>query len=73
VTASFVYLRPHGPGGRYAGHYGKAWLDGTAAQIRRWMRGGRDVYCYFDNDQKSAAPADAAKLIAAVGPAARSP
>jgi uncharacterized protein YecE (DUF72 family) len=33
-----------------------------ARRIRSWKRQGCDVYVYFDNDQKSAAPADALKL-----------
>jgi uncharacterized protein YecE (DUF72 family) len=63
VTASFVYVRPHGPGGRYAGNYDEAWMDETARRMAAWRAEGRDVYCFFDNDQKSAAPADAAHLI----------
>ncbi|HET9208084.1 MAG TPA: DUF72 domain-containing protein, partial [Burkholderiaceae bacterium] len=30
-------------------------------------RGGRDVYCYFDNDVKVHAPYDAAQLAARLG------
>lgn len=69
VTASFVYLRPHGPGGRYAGRYDERWMRQTARDIVRWRGEGRDVYCFFDNDQKSAAPLDARRLIEAVKPA----
>lgn len=61
-TADFVYVRGHGPGGRYRGHYPPAVLAEWARRIKSWKRGGRDVYVYFDNDQKSAAPADALKL-----------
>ena len=32
-----------------------------------WHRQKRDVYVYFDNDQKSAAPADAAALREMIG------
>ncbi len=63
VTASFVYVRGHGPGGAYKDHYSEATLRRWAADIRRWKRGRRDVYVYFDNDQKSAAPADALRLM----------
>lgn len=63
VTASFVYLRGHGPTGRYRGHYSESTLREWARKIRTWRRGRRDVYVYFDNDQKSAAPADALKLM----------
>jgi uncharacterized protein YecE (DUF72 family) len=59
-TADFVYIRGHGPTGRYKGHYSKATLADWIRQIRRWRR--HDVFVYFDNDQKSAAPADAALL-----------
>ena len=61
-TADFVYLRGHGPGGRYKGHYTSETLTGWAKRIRSWKKQGCDTFVYFDNDQKSAAPADALKL-----------
>jgi uncharacterized protein YecE (DUF72 family) len=61
-TADFVYIRGHGPGGRYKGHYRSQTLSQWAARIRSWKKQGCDVFVYFDNDQKSAAPADALKL-----------
>jgi len=61
-TADFVYVRGHGPGGRYRGHYSERALSEWAKRIRSWKKQGCDVYIYFDNDQKSAAPADARKL-----------
>jgi len=61
-TADFVYIRGHGPGGRYKGHYRTNKLSDWSRRIRSWKRQGRDVYVYFDNDQKSAAPADGLKL-----------
>ena len=55
ATASFVYVRGHGPRGRYRGHY----RSDTLARWKRWLlatrRAGRTAYVYFDNDQKSAA------------------
>jgi uncharacterized protein YecE (DUF72 family) len=63
VTAGHVYIRGHGPGGRYKGRYPERTLRQWARQIERWKRRGRTVYCYFDNDQKSAAPRDAGRLI----------
>ena len=62
VTASFVYVRGHGPGGRYRGHYSERMLKRWAKEIARWKHSRKDVYVYFDNDQKSAAPADALRL-----------
>jgi uncharacterized protein YecE (DUF72 family) len=67
VTASFVYVRGHGPNGRYKGNYSDKKLRAWADDIRKWKRQRRDVYVYFDNDQKSAAPKDAARLREMVG------
>ena len=61
-TATFVYVRGHGPGGRYAGSYQDAELARWAGHIEAWRRDGRDVYAYFDNDIGCAAPADARRL-----------
>ena len=53
ATAGFVYVRGHGPGGRYRGHY----RSDTLARWKRWLlamrRSGRTAYVYFDNDQKA--------------------
>ncbi|MGQ4273720.1 DUF72 domain-containing protein [Terrihabitans sp. B22-R8] len=62
VTADFVYLRGHGPTGRYHGSYSDDALADWSGKITDWRKGKRDVYVYFDNDQKSAAPKDADRL-----------
>jgi uncharacterized protein YecE (DUF72 family) len=62
VTARHVYLRGHGPGGAYKDQYSDRALRDWARSIASWRRQGRDVFVYFDNDQKSAAPADALRL-----------
>jgi uncharacterized protein YecE (DUF72 family) len=62
VTASWVYVRGHGPGGRYWGRYPADELAAWAARIADWNASGLDVYAYFDNDVKSAAPFDARAL-----------
>jgi uncharacterized protein YecE (DUF72 family) len=62
VTASWVYVRGHGPGGRYFGRYSEAELADWVRRIAAWRAEGRDVYAYFDNDVKSAAPQDAEAL-----------
>jgi uncharacterized protein YecE (DUF72 family) len=62
VTASWVYVRGHGPGGRYFGRYSAEELADWARRMRVWRSEGRDVYCYFDNDIRSAAPQDATLL-----------
>ena len=73
VTARHVYVRGHGPTGRYHGHYPEDTLKKWARDIRRWRRQRRDVYCFFDNDQKSAAPKDAERLVALITPRRLSP
>jgi uncharacterized protein YecE (DUF72 family) len=62
VTARHVYLRGHGPGGQYRDHYPDKTLRQWARDILKWKRQRRDVFVYFDNDQKAAAPADAMRL-----------
>jgi uncharacterized protein YecE (DUF72 family) len=63
ATASLVYVRGHGPTGRYHSHYPDETLQSWARDIKRWRRQGRDVWCFFDNDQKSAAPIDGLRLL----------
>jgi uncharacterized protein YecE (DUF72 family) len=63
VTARHVYIRGHGPTGEYKDRYPLKTLQAWARSIASWRRKGLNVYCYFDNDQKSAAPADAQRLI----------
>ena len=62
VTARHVYVRGHGPGGRYRDHYPDRTLKAWARDVRTWRRQRRTVFVYFDNDQKSAAPQDAERL-----------
>lgn len=62
VTAGWVYVRGHGPGGRYVGRYPEPDLRRWAERVAAWRGQGLDVYSYFDNDIKSAAPADAKVL-----------
>jgi uncharacterized protein YecE (DUF72 family) len=63
VTATHVYLRGHGPSGRYHGSYSARTLNRWAECIAAWTRQRRDVLVYFDNDQKAAAPQDAMRLM----------
>jgi uncharacterized protein YecE (DUF72 family) len=62
ATARHVYVRGHGPTGRYKGSYPGRTLAKWAEHIGGWRGEGRDVYVFFDNDQKSAAPRDATRL-----------
>ncbi len=63
VTSNFVYIRLHGPAGAYRGKYGTRELTGWAGAISTWRHQGKDVYCYFDNDEKGYAPHNALELI----------
>jgi uncharacterized protein YecE (DUF72 family) len=67
VTAGFVYVRLHGPGRPYEGRYDGRTLRGWARRFDGWLADGRDVYCYFDNDQLGYAPHDALRLRRMVG------
>ena len=62
VTASFAYIRLHGPDGAYQGRYTKEKLDDWAERIRQWQRRLKDIYVYFDNDQNGYAARNALEL-----------
>jgi uncharacterized protein YecE (DUF72 family) len=71
ATAPFVYVRGHGPGGRYSGSYDEAELDRWAGRIAGWRDEGREVFAYFDNDIGCAAPGDARRLVERLEPGGR--
>ena len=49
--AGFIYVRRHGTAdGRYAGSYSPEHLESDAERIRRWLKCGKSVYIYFNND-----------------------
>lgn len=62
TPGGFVYVRLHGPDGAYQGHYDKQTLAGWAGRLSGWAREGRDVFCYFDNDQAGCAVQNALEL-----------
>ena len=62
VTAPFVYIRFHGPAEAYQGAYSTQTLAGWAGAISTWRRQGRDVYCYFNNDDAGYAAQNAREL-----------
>jgi len=67
VTTDLVYIRLHGHTRKYASSYSKAALREWAARIRRWLKEGRDVHVYFDNDAEGAAPRNALTLLQILG------
>ncbi|WP_394368558.1 DUF72 domain-containing protein [Mucilaginibacter ginkgonis] len=48
-NADFIYLRFHGPGGRYSGSYEDDFLYDYANLIVEWLDDDKAVYCYFNN------------------------
>ena len=62
VTTDLVYVRLHGPGGKYQGSYSDQVLSEWAHRIREWRGEHRSVYVYFDNDQAGYAAHNALKL-----------
>lgn len=59
VTADWVYLRFHGPGG---GSYSHQALTAAARRIQRHLAEGLDVYAYFNNDAEGYAVSNARDL-----------
>jgi uncharacterized protein YecE (DUF72 family) len=62
VTTDWVYVRLHGPDGAYQGKYDSQTLAGWMGAFSSWMRQGKEVYCYFDNDEAGYAVQDALEL-----------
>lgn len=62
ITADFIYIRLHGPDAPYKGRYTTTILSGWAGAISSWIDQGREVFCYFDNDEEGYAVEDALKL-----------
>lgn len=63
ITSDFVYIRLHGPGNeKYKGNYSTQQLNTWAVKLRRWANEDKEMYCYFDNDQKGYAAKNALAL-----------
>lgn len=63
-TSDFVYIRRHGEGGNYATDYTPEQLKNDAKKIKEYLKLGKDVYCYFNNDASAYAPKNALELAA---------
>lgn len=44
-----IYLRLHGPDGKYRGGYPDDFLQEYSTYIREWQEDGKTVYVYFNN------------------------
>jgi uncharacterized protein YecE (DUF72 family) len=62
VTTDFIYVRLHGPEEAYQGQYDPKTLAGWAGAFSTWQRQGKEIFCYFDNDQAGYAAQDALQL-----------
>lgn len=62
VTAKFYYIRRHGHGGSYDTCYTGDELRSDARRIRKFLKGGMDVFIYFNNDAWGFAPQNALEL-----------
>jgi len=62
VTADFIYIRLHGPGKAYEGQYDTSTLTGWAGAMYAWLNQGKEIFCFFDNDQNGYAAQDALRL-----------
>ncbi|MCV0403602.1 MAG: DUF72 domain-containing protein [Chloroflexi bacterium] len=58
----FVYVRFHGSGSRYGGRYSSQRLTAWADRMAGWAGDGRDVWAYFNNDERAHAVRDAERL-----------
>jgi uncharacterized protein YecE (DUF72 family) len=66
-SASFVYLRFHGPKALFASGYGEEGLRPWLPQMVAWIEQGIDIYAYFNNDINGHAIDDAKTLIRLLG------
>jgi uncharacterized protein YecE (DUF72 family) len=63
ITSDFVYIRRHGKSGRYDTCYSKAELKKDSIRIKDYLKDGKDVFIYFNNDANGYAPRNALELI----------
>ncbi|MGC8739066.1 MAG: DUF72 domain-containing protein [Candidatus Hydrogenedens sp.] len=63
TTADWLYIRRHGPTGKYQGEYTQQQLKIEAEKITRYITSGRDVFIFFNNDFNAYAPKNALQLM----------
>ncbi len=62
ITSNVVFVRLHGPTGRYQGLYTEEALARWAGAFLTWAGQGKEIYCYFNNDINAYAPRNARQL-----------
>ncbi len=63
ATSKNVYIRFHGTNGRYKGSYEDDYLKEWSLKIKSFLKKGKRVFCYFNNDFEGAAIFDARRLL----------
>lgn len=63
VTSDTVYMRRHGEDRSYATDYSIQALQKDAKSIKSYLRDGKDVFIYFNNDSHGFAPKNAKELM----------
>lgn len=67
ITTDFVYIRFHGHEKLYASDYPEWELKEYALKIKEWMRRGKEVWAFFNNDFGGYAVKNAQKLREIIG------
>ena len=63
TPADFVYVRLHGPRSAYTGNYRAPALRTWAGRAFGWQRQKKDVYVYFDNDERAYSAKNARRML----------
>ena len=62
ITSDIIYIRFHGPTGKYAGNYSKSALQNWAKWITEHIKKAHALYAYFNNDAHAYAVRNAKTL-----------
>lgn len=62
VTSGFIYIRRHGPSSLYASSYNRKELLALSKEIKAFLKEGKDVFVYFNNDAMAWAVKNAIEL-----------
>lgn len=63
ITADFVYIRMHGPGGIGTNKYDNKNLETLVQEIKNYNNKNKKVFCYFNNDEAGFAIENAHSLL----------
>lgn len=63
VTADFVYIRMHGSKAMFSSKYTKKELKALSQKTKKWLKEGKKVFVYFNNDFQGYAIANAKEFL----------